>query len=123
MFDGDLLFDQLVDQSVEFRHEFNDGVDQEHTLAIKLCDKTHDHTRVDHQGNIIEDSVINISNIALDDIPLGYLATQTAVYQHNNNGNSEYVNDKFYGAMGCNGTVELKFNSPVYLWLLEKNKY
>ena len=35
------------------------------------------------------------------------------------NGTQESVDDDFFGTMGCNGTVRLKFSSPVYLWLLE----
>jgi len=42
-----------------------------------------------------------------------------AVYVHDFNGTGKFVNKQFFGEMGCNGTVELKFSSPFYLWLLE----
>jgi hypothetical protein len=42
------------------------------------------------------------------------------VYEHNANGTGPLVQDKFYGEMGCNGTVTLEFSSPTYLWLLEQ---
>jgi hypothetical protein len=29
------------------------------------------------------------------------------------------IKDKFYGSMGCNGTITFEFNTPFYLWLLE----
>lgn len=122
-FDQQIIFDQLVNQQVNIRHEFDDGVDQEHVLEIELRGKTPEQTQVDEQGNILEDSTVEVTNIALDDIPLGYLATQTSTYLHNNNGHSDPVSATFYNTMGCNGTVQLKFTSPVYLWLLEKNKY
>jgi hypothetical protein len=35
------------------------------------------------------------------------------------NGTSEVTEDKFYSELGCNGTVSLKFTTPMYLWLLE----
>ena len=122
-FDQQIIFDQLVNQHVQIRHEFDDSIDQEHTLEIELQGKTPEHTRIDHQDNIIEDSTIRVDDMALDDIPLGFLAIETATYTHNNNGNSEQVSVPFYLNMGCNGVAQLKFTSPVYLWLLEKNKY
>jgi len=42
-----------------------------------------------------------------------------AQYQHDFNGTGNPTIDKFYGEMGCNGTVSLKFTTPIYLWLLE----
>jgi len=42
-----------------------------------------------------------------------------ATYTHNFNGTQAETTDKFYGEMGCNGTVSLRFTTPIYLWLLE----
>jgi hypothetical protein len=42
-----------------------------------------------------------------------------AVYTHDFNGSQPPVDDKFFGDLGCNGTVSLKFTAPTYLWLLE----
>jgi hypothetical protein len=99
--------------------EFVDTADQEHVLEIELQNKLPEHTSIDESGNILSDRVIELQNISLDDIQLGQIFTQLATYQHDFNGSQPMIQDQFFGSMGCNGTVRLKFVSPVYLWLLE----
>ena len=99
--------------------EFADTADQEHVLEIELQNKLPEHTSIDESGNILSDRVIELQNISLDDIQLGQIFTQLATYQHDFNGSQPMIQDQFFGSMGCNGTVRLKFVSPVYLWLLE----
>jgi len=94
-------------------------VEAEHKLRFVLKNKAADHTQVDETGNIIADARLKITNIAFDEIQLGHLITEQATYEHDFNGTAPPTQDKFYGDMGCNGTVSLKFNSPIYLWLLE----
>jgi hypothetical protein len=85
-----------------------------------MKDKISDHTQIDLDGNIISDTRLVITNLAFDDINLGQLITEHAVYTHDQNAQLPTpVQDKFYSEMGCNGTVSLKFTTPVYLWLLE----
>ena len=57
--------------------------------------------------------------LAFDEIELKQIFIDHAVYTHNFNGTQTEIQDKFYGEMGCNGTVSFKFTTPVYLWLLE----
>jgi hypothetical protein len=47
------------------------------------------------------------------------MVTEQAVYTHDFNGTQQEIQDEFYSEMGCNGTVSLKFSTPIYLWLLE----
>jgi hypothetical protein len=47
------------------------------------------------------------------------MVTEQAMYTHNFNSTGPSTQDKFYGELGCNGTVTVKFNTPIYLWLLE----
>jgi hypothetical protein len=42
-----------------------------------------------------------------------------AKYQHDFNGTGKLTTQNFYGELGCNGTVSLKFSTPIYIWLLE----
>lgn len=94
--------------------------DAEHELRIVMKNKTTDHTQVDQIGNIISDARLLISDLTFDEISLGQLVTDHAVYTHDQNAQlTTPVQDKFYSEMGCNGTVSLKFSTPVYLWLLE----
>jgi len=97
----------------------NDDAEQEHELKFVLKNKTQDHTKVDETGNILQDSVVEIKNLRFDDIEIGHMFYEKAVYHHNFNGSGADIKDKFYGTMGCNGTVSLKFTTPIYLWLLE----
>lgn len=99
----------------------DDDQETEHELRIVMAGKTAQHTKLDSNGNIIEDVMVfvNSETCMLDDINIATLFWDLSTYHHNHNGTTDYANHKFYGAMGCNGTVTLKFSTPVYLWLLE----
>jgi hypothetical protein len=90
-----------------------------HELRLVMKNKMSDHTQVDKHGNIIADATLIISDLAFDEIQLGHIVTEQAVYTHDFNGTGPSTQDKFYSEMGCNGTVSLKFSTPIYLWLLE----
>jgi hypothetical protein len=93
--------------------------DGEHELRFILKNKTADHTQVDEAGNIVADATLTVTDLAFDEIRLGHMVTEQAVYTHDFNGTQKEIQDKFYGEMGCNGTVSIKFSTPIYLWLLE----
>lgn len=107
-----------VTETVNFEHHLPDS-DLEHCLRIVLKGKKQEHTKIDMDGTIISDARLIIKDFAFEDIPLGHTLTTKATYSHDFNGNGPCVQENFYGEMGCNGTVELKFSCPVYLWLLE----
>ena len=107
-----------IKDSYKISHNISD-LDAEHELRFVMKNKTADHTKVDETGAIVDDACLTISDLTFDDIALGYILTEKAVYTHNFNSNSEVTQDKFFGQMGCNGTVSMKFTAPVYLWLLE----
>jgi hypothetical protein len=98
------------------------GLDEdeaEHELRFVMTGKTQEHTRVDEAGNITQDARLIIRNVAFDEIELKQVFVDHAIYTHNFNGTGTESQDKFYGEMGCNGTVSLKFTTPIYLWLLD----
>ena len=99
--------------------ELDDQDDAEHELRLVLKNKITEHTKIDEQGNIIADARLQVTDIAFDGIPLGHIVTEASIYTHEFNGHGKYSKEKFYGEMGCNGTVILKFTTPMYLWLLE----
>lgn len=92
---------------------------ERHCLQFILDGKQSSHTVIDAQGNIVSDSLIKISNFMLDGIDLDVHMHNFSDYTHNFNGTGDFVTDKFYGDMGCNGTAEMKFSTPIYMWLLE----
>jgi hypothetical protein len=103
----------------EISVEFEDADDQTHVLEFILSGKTSDHTRITEQGEIVSDVTVRIEDIAFDDIVIDQIFSELAEYHHDFNGTQSAVIERFYGEMGCNGTVRLEFTTPIYLWLLE----
>jgi len=93
--------------------------DADHELIFVLKHKTDQHTQIDENNKIVSDATLTVTELAFDEIKLGHMVTKLAVYTHDFNGTGTPTQDKFYGEMGCNGTVSLKFSTPIYLWLLE----
>jgi len=103
----------------EISVEFDDADDQTHVLEFVLSGKTSEHTQITEQGEIESDVTVQIKDIAFDDIVIDQMVSELAEYHHDFNGTQPAVIDRFYGEMGCNGTVRLQFTTPIYLWLLE----
>ena len=96
-----------------------DAEEGDQELKFIMKNKTMEHTTVDENNKIVNDACLNISNFTIDSAELGHTFLEQCKYHHDFNGSQDPVVDKFYGDMGCNGTVILKFSSPVYLWMLE----
>lgn len=118
--DNSKFFDQRISQGThKIGHTFDEDEEQ-HQFRIVLKNKQHYHTVIDKDGNIITDTIIDIKNVSFDDINIDTLMHEHAVYSHKtNNEQNDLSNYKFYGHLGCNGTVTLDFHTPFYLWLLE----
>lgn len=117
--DDKCIFDQpWVQDTIEWCHSMPDD-DGAHELRWVLKNKTQDHTQIDEQHNITKDGLLIIQDLSFDNIELGHVFTTSSSYRHDHNGTTEMADHSFYGEMGCNGTVSLKFTTPVYLWLLE----
>jgi len=117
--DDACVFDQNhVAEPVAVVHEFSDD-NGEHVLRITLKNKLPEHTRIDDQNNILSDGLLSVTEISFDEIDCTQIVQNLAVYRHNLNGTGPEIQDQFFGDLGCNGNVELKFTTPIYLWLLE----
>lgn len=117
--DDQKVFDQdHTDATHQINHTISDD-NGDHELRFVLKNKLPEHTQVDAEGNIISDFTVSIADIKFDGIDCNYLATALAEYQHDFNGTGPTTTQRFYGEMGCNGTVSLKFSTPIYIWLLE----
>ena len=92
--------------------------DSPHLLEIKLLNKTDDDVvQSPDKTEIVKDMLLNIESISIDDIELGQIKWDQ----------SEFVAEdpvrptlKNCVNLGWNGSYQLKFDSPFYLWLLEK---
>lgn len=98
---------------------FDNELEQSHCVKILVKNKTAEHTVIDGDGKILQDSLVEIKNFNLEEIEIDKIVQEKATYTHNFNGSGNQVTEAFYGSAGCNGSIELKFTSPVYLWLLE----
>lgn len=110
--------DHVTETSVPLTFDLDED-EVDHELRFVMKNKTQEHTTVDEQGSIVKDARLTISNVTFDEILLEQIFFEQAVYTHDFNGTQAETTDKFYGEMGCNGTVSLKFATPIYLWLLE----
>jgi hypothetical protein len=108
-----------VSENYHVQYEINDDEEKSHLLKIVMTGKTAAHTQLDADGNIVKDVMLSIRNIAIDGINIDKLVHRLATYQHNFNGTQPQCSDKFFGFMGCNGSVTLEFTTPGHLWLLE----
>jgi hypothetical protein len=107
-----------VTQTISISHVLAD-VEGSHELRVILKNKQPAHTVIDADGNILSDATLVVSDVMFDQVSLGQILIDQAIYTHNYNGQKDPVQQKFYREMGCNGTVSLRFTTPVYAWLLE----
>jgi hypothetical protein len=96
-----------------------DDVEAEHELRFVLKNKSPLHTQIDSAGNILSDACLTVKDITFDDIKIGHVFTELAEYRHDFNSTGQAITEKFFGNLGCNGTVSLKFTTPLYLWWFE----
>ena len=93
--------------------------DGEHVLQLFLHNKSTDHTVIDEHNNIIKDASLNLGNLKIDQQELMQIISEQGIYHHDYNGTRDPIEDRFYGELGCNGSVELRFSVPSYIWFLE----
>lgn len=118
-FDSEVVFNQIIkniDNPIKI--SIDDEVEGSHTLEFVMKGKTIDHTAVDEDGNILEDSQLVFSDIEVDGINIEELFWFQAEYSHDFNGTGKLTVENFYGSMGCNGTVKIDITTPIYMWLL-----
>ena len=119
MLDGTTLYDNThLTGTYHFKHDISDE-DGEHELSIEMYGKLLEHTKVTDTGEITQDALITVDNIQLDSIDTNQVVQNLIEYHHDFNGSQAPIVDRFYGSMGCNGAIKLKFVTPIYLWLLE----
>lgn len=121
-FDGEIFFHSSISESGSvIEYEFNDAPDIEHCLEFVLSNKMSMHTRINEDGEIIQDKMIRIKSFELDSTRIDHLLKKNTRYCHDCNGTREPVNEAFQGFFGCNGTATFRFQSPGYVWILEQS--
>ena len=117
--DNNIVYEKAHISSEEQIQLLMSDDDGEHELTFELFGKKPEHTKINETGDIVEDAILSILAVKVDDIDIDQLAQSHTVYYHDFNGTKPLMQDRFYGSMGCNGQVKLKFTTPFYLWFLE----
>lgn len=87
------------------------------SLKIRLENKDNSDTvQSADKTEILQDMLLNIGKIEIDEIDLAHLVYQNSVFTGDDP--TRPVLTKCIN-LGWNGTWELEFNSPFYIWLLE----
>jgi hypothetical protein len=91
-----------------------------HKIRIDMLEKVPQFTKIDDKGNILQDQLLYIKEVSIDQIDLGHLVYKNCKF---------YPDKKFHpdlndilpnlNCVGYNGTWELEFSVPTYIWLLE----
>ena len=111
---------------IEFQKELTAG--EKYKLRILRTGKDKGQTIVNEKGDILKDQLLHIKSIEIDEIDLGALVYEgiyTPEYpqpwynQQVKAGNKPVESYKNSTALGHNGSWELAFESPFYMWLLE----
>jgi len=99
--------------------DFDDAIESTHHVQLEIANKTPNHTKIDSNGSILEDSLLRLQNISVDGIDITNLVPTISNYTHNFNGTGPEQTDVVYTDLGCNGVATIEFRTPVYLWILE----
>ena len=116
LFNGSKQAEGKCDESLSYIEFSVDVVEeQEHILEIRLENKT-DSDTVIQDNEIAKDMLLNIDSIEIDEIELGEIKWNLSKFVADNP-NRETL--ECCVNLGWNGSYQLKFTSPFYLWLLE----
>jgi|LakMenEpi03Aug12_release.lakeMendotaPanAssembly.Ray.scaffolds.fasta_scaffold140105_4 hypothetical protein len=107
-----------VTQPVKFSFKMSND-EGKHELRVIMKYKSFEHTKFDDSGNTISTVSLEVTDVEVDEVPWEHIMTERSTYTHDFNGGGEQVTQRFFGTMGCNGTVSLKFTTPIYLFMLE----
>ena len=125
-FKGDIAGTEDKPTLVEFEHECTEGEKSE--LIIIRSGKDYNQTVVNEKGDLLKDQLLHIKSIEIDEIDIGalvYEGVYTPEYpepwasQQREAGIELQESFNNVTKMGHNGTWQLKFESPFYMWLLE----
>ena len=103
-------------------HSFSISMDDdetEHELKLVMSGKNKNDTVVNSDGELIKNPMLVIEQPKFDNIDMSLYMIANSIYTHNFNGTQPTIKDSYGGCMGCNGEVAFKFNTPIYLWLMD----
>ena len=92
-----------------------------HELKLVMSGKNRKHTTLDGNGNILKDIFFKIDRLEFEELDMQevFCLGHRSRHRHSFNSTQPEFDDEFYGEIGCNGTVTMPFETPIYLWLSE----
>ena len=127
----DILLEVYLDQDKIFQstaqttmqpvvHELDDE-EGTHELRLVMTGKNRKHTTVDSEGKILTDIFFKIDRLEFEELDMWevFCLGHNSRHRHSFNSTQPEFDDEFYGTLGCNGTVTMPFETPIYLWLSE----
>jgi len=120
LLDGQQIWScSALTEQQQITHDFED-IEGPHELEITMFGKLPEHTKMDGD-QIVSDAMLYVQEFVFDDLDItDFFVQKNAEYLHDCNGTQPMQSHPFYRDLGCNGTVKIKFNSPVYIWILEQ---
>ena len=104
---------------ITFTSDLSEG---NHAIKIELYGKDNKQTVVNSSGEIEKDQLIDIKDIIIDGVQLGYLVWSKSYFEADKqNPGYEHLPDRLFNfaTIGYNGVFVLPFQVPTYIWLLE----
>ncbi len=115
-FNGQVIKEQTISTSSDSLNTFTLDTTKENTLELIMHSKGPNHTVVNDQGEIVEDSFIILSKLEIDSYDI--LADDEFI-----NNNSIYTpGETFYKGFWKNSTVSLNIKTPFVDWYNEQTK-
>lgn len=113
--DKEFVHDSVTEsQTFTFETELTE---EDHVLKINFINKSDDQTvQNEDKTEILKDMLLNIEKISIDDIEIENLKWSGSKFVPKDPHKETLDNCV---NLGWNGTYEIRFTSPVYLWLLE----
>jgi hypothetical protein len=92
-----------------------------HELKLVMSGKNRTHTKLDSEGKILSDIFFKIDRLDFEELDMKevFCLGRISRHRHSFNSTQPEFDDEFYGEIGCNGTVFIPFDTPIYLWLSE----
>jgi len=110
-FDGILVDEKTVNQkNITLTHDFDDDGEITHLFKLIMIGK---------KGNDdINEFFATVHRVCLDYVDItDFYSTVGLPYWHDGNGYQSLKQDRLHRTIGCDGSIEFYFSSPVYKWL------
>lgn len=108
--------DQEQAKEINFSRSLPEGPSK---ISIVYYNKQNIDTKISEAGEILQDHLLIIKDIEIDEISLGYLCFKESKFIPNRKKRPDLPESMKLTTIGYNGTYELTFQVPTYIWFLE----